>query len=260
MIQPPIYPPFRGAPRDHKRRVLENPLVWGEDGYRVDLEGLRAVVDEGTRILLLCNPHNPTVRVFSREELLGIAEVAMERDLVVVSDEIHMDLVYPGNTHIPFATLSPEVEARTITLTSASKSFNVAGLRTAVAVFGSEALKRRCLYLFIDYPSVEQELAVVRLKVPELSPKLARQSVELVHELRSLDLRKSPSISETLDWAKALVTLNADQLDAKTLETTLSVLLKHERDLQRVRRQLRRQSRRSQMDDLYDDVRGAGVT
>jgi MoxR-like ATPase len=124
----------------------------------------------------------------------------------------------------------------------------------------SEALKRRCLYLFIDYPSVDQELAVVRLKVPELSPKLARQSVELVHELRSLDLRKSPSISETLDWAKSLVTLNADRLDAETLETTLSVLLKHERDLQRVRRQLRRQSRRSQQDDLYDDVRGAGVS
>ena len=124
----------------------------------------------------------------------------------------------------------------------------------------SEALKRRCLYLFIDYPSIDQELAVVRLKVPELSPKLARQSVELVHELRSLDLRKSPSISETLDWAKSLVALNADRLDAETLETTLSVLLKHERDLQRVRRQLRRQSHRSQRDDLYDDVRGSRVT
>jgi len=102
----------------------------------------------------------------------------------------------------------------------------------------SEALKRRCLYLFIDYPSLEQELAVVRLKVPELAPKLARQAVELVHRLRSLDLRKSPSISETLDWAKALVTLNAHQLDDTTLETTLSVLLKHESDLQRARRKL----------------------
>src|SRR5512140_295397 len=77
----------------------------------------------------------------------------------------------------------------------------------------SEALKRRCLYLFIDYPSAEQELAVVRLKVPELQPKLAKQAVELVHKLRTLDLRKSPPISETLDWAKALVTLNAHNLD-----------------------------------------------
>ncbi len=102
----------------------------------------------------------------------------------------------------------------------------------------SEALKRRCLYLFIDYPALEQELAVVRLKVPELSPKLARQAVELVQSLRSMDLRKAPSISETLDWAKALVTLNADNLDKNTLETTLSVLLKHETDLQRAKRQL----------------------
>jgi MoxR-like ATPase len=102
----------------------------------------------------------------------------------------------------------------------------------------SEALKRRCLYLFIDYPNLEQELAVVRLKVPELSPRLARQAVELVQKLRGMDLRKSPSISETLDWAKALVTLNADNLDNKTLETTLSVLLKHESDIQRARQQL----------------------
>jgi len=100
----------------------------------------------------------------------------------------------------------------------------------------SEALKRRCLYLFIDYPSIEQELAVVRLKVPELSPKMARQAVDLVHRLRTMDLRKSPSISETLDWAKALVTLNASALDDSTLENTLSVLLKHESDLQRARR------------------------
>ena len=104
----------------------------------------------------------------------------------------------------------------------------------------SEALKRRCLYLFIDYPSIEQELSVVRMKVPELSAKLARQAVEMVQNLRSMDLRKSPSISETLDWAKALVALNARSLDEKTLETTLSILLKHESDLQRARRWLQR--------------------
>jgi MoxR-like ATPase len=106
----------------------------------------------------------------------------------------------------------------------------------------SEALKRRCLYLFIDYPSFEQEMAVVRLKVPELSAKMAHQAVELVHSLRSLDLRKSPSISETLDWARALVALNSKSLDTQTLETTLSVLLKHENDLQRARRWLQNPS------------------
>lgn len=113
----------------------------------------------------------------------------------------------------------------------------------------SEALKRRCLYLFIDYPSIEQEMAVVRLKVPELKPKMARQVVELVQSLRSLDLRKSPSISETLDWAKSLVTLNAESLDQETLETTMSVLLKHETDLQRAKRWLDSPSSRRGSED-----------
>jgi MoxR-like ATPase len=115
----------------------------------------------------------------------------------------------------------------------------------------SEALKRRCLYLFIGYPSLEQELNVVRLKVPELAPKLARQAVELVQRLRGMELRKSPSISETLDWAKSLVALNAKSLDAHTLETTLSVLLKHETDLQKVKRSLGRVGGGDDPEDEY---------
>lgn len=101
----------------------------------------------------------------------------------------------------------------------------------------SEALKRRCLYLFIDYPTLQEELAVVRLKVPDLNPKLAKQAVEFVQKLRNTEMRKSPSISETLDWANALVALNAKNLDKQTLEDTLSVLVKHEADLQKAKRQ-----------------------
>jgi MoxR-like ATPase len=102
----------------------------------------------------------------------------------------------------------------------------------------SEALKRRCLYLYIDYPTLEAELAVVRLKVPDLSPALARQAVEVVQQLRNMDLRKVPSISETLDWARALVTLNARSIDEETLRTTLTVLLKYESDVQKARRMM----------------------
>jgi MoxR-like ATPase len=102
----------------------------------------------------------------------------------------------------------------------------------------SEALKRRCLYLYIDYPAVETELQIVRLKVPEMGPELARQAVEVVHRLRGLDLKKDPSISETLDWARALVTLNATSLNKQTLDNTLAVLLKHESDVLRARRAL----------------------
>jgi MoxR-like ATPase len=102
----------------------------------------------------------------------------------------------------------------------------------------SEALKRRCLYLYIDYPNLETELRIVQLRVPELGSQLARQAVEVVHRLRGLDLKKDPSISETLDWARALVTLNASSLDRDTLDNTLAVLLKHESDVLRARRAL----------------------
>ena len=102
----------------------------------------------------------------------------------------------------------------------------------------SEALKRRCLYLFVDYPSHEAELSIVKMRVPELGDKLAQQAVELVQGLRTLDLKKNPSVSETIDWAKALVMLNANSLDKQTLENTLTVLLKHESDVQKARRTL----------------------
>jgi MoxR-like ATPase len=105
----------------------------------------------------------------------------------------------------------------------------------------SEALKRRCLYLYIDYPSAAEELRIVQIKVPELAPRLARDAVELVQSLRRLDMRKNPSVSETLDWARALVTLNAKSLDQQVLENTLTVLLKYEADVDRARRLLNRQ-------------------
>ncbi len=100
----------------------------------------------------------------------------------------------------------------------------------------SEALKRRCLFLYIDYPKHEIEMNIVRLKVPALAPELAQQAVAIVQQLRNMDLRKLPSISETIDWARALVTLNAREIDEVTMNSTLSVLLKYEADVARARR------------------------
>lgn len=102
----------------------------------------------------------------------------------------------------------------------------------------SEALKRRCLYLHVNYPLLEAELDIVRLKVPDLRPELARQAVAVVQQLRNMDLRKVPSISETLDWARALVALNAKSIDEQTLSNTLTVLLKYESDVQKARRMM----------------------
>ncbi len=102
----------------------------------------------------------------------------------------------------------------------------------------SEALKRRALYLYVDYPTFESELKIVKMRAPDLNPELAKQCVEIVQRLRELELKKSPSVAETVDWAKALVAIGAKHLDEKTLNDTLTVILKHESDIQRARRAL----------------------
>ncbi len=103
----------------------------------------------------------------------------------------------------------------------------------------SDALKRRCLHLFIDFPEWEQELEIVRLKVPGISERLAEQVVKAVQRIRKLDLKKLPGISETLDWARALVVLSAETLDAETARDTMNLVLKYEKDIQKARENLR---------------------
>ncbi len=98
----------------------------------------------------------------------------------------------------------------------------------------TEALKRRCLYLWLDYPCLEHELAIVRLHSPELDETLARKLVEIVHEVRELDLKKPPSIAESIDWARALILLGADDIDGETFKQTMSVIVKHRTDLDTV--------------------------
>jgi cystathionine beta-lyase len=151
VIHTPIYPPFFGAVRDTGRRLVEHRLLPASDtnpglaanGFALDVERLRETADAGTRILLLCNPHNPTGRVFRRDELEALAALARERDWIVLTDEIHQDLVFDGAQHVPFATLDDDAASRTITITSATKAFNIPGLRCAVAHFPSAALQRR---------------------------------------------------------------------------------------------------------------------
>lgn len=142
-LQTPAYPPFREAIEGAGRRIRDNPMKDTGNRFMPDIDGLSEALDEHTRMLFLCNPHNPTGHVFRRDELERIATLAIERDIVVVSDEIHADLIYPGNSHIPFATISEGAARRTVTVTSATKSFNFGGLRCAVMHFGSEELKQR---------------------------------------------------------------------------------------------------------------------
>jgi cysteine-S-conjugate beta-lyase len=142
LIQTPIYPPFLKSVSDTGRRLVLSPLIDTGTRFGIDFDQLRAA-GQNVRVLMLCHPHNPTGRVFTRAELEGLAALAIERDWLVLSDEIHADLTHPGSSFIPFASLDPSVAERTVTFSSATKAFNIAGLRCAVAHFGTPALKQR---------------------------------------------------------------------------------------------------------------------
>jgi cysteine-S-conjugate beta-lyase len=143
VIQPPVYPPFHNSVRSNGRQLLFNHLQEDRTGvFHFDIEGLRSLIDDDTRMIVLCNPHNPVGRSWTRQELEGIAEIALERDLLVFSDEIHADLLLTDRVHVPFASLSPEVAERTITGIAPSKTFNIAGLKASVIITSNERLKR----------------------------------------------------------------------------------------------------------------------
>ena len=134
MINTPVYPPFFAVIEETGRRAVEVPLLGAEHGRRLPLDGIRAAFAAGAQALLLCNPHNPTGYVAGHEELMEVARIAAEHDGVVLADEIHAPLTLPGATHVPFCSLPDAVTERAITLTSASKAWNLAGLKCGIAV------------------------------------------------------------------------------------------------------------------------------
>jgi cystathionine beta-lyase len=142
----PVYPPFLTAPGNSSRELRTVSLMERTGGWEFDFDLLERAITPRTRMLLLCSPHNPTGRVFTRDELSTLAEICERNDLVICSDEIHCELVLDKDReHIPTAILSPEVERRTITLMAPSKTFNIPGLGCAFAVISDEPLRRRFL-------------------------------------------------------------------------------------------------------------------
>ena len=139
----PVYPPFFSAPRNAGREVIPVPLACSGDSWQLDLAALERAVTPRTRMLLLCSPHNPVGRVWTREEQLALLELAGRHDLTICSDEIHAGLVLDGDQrHVPFATLSPEAARRTITLQAPSKTYNIPGLGCSFAVISDDSLRR----------------------------------------------------------------------------------------------------------------------
>ena len=139
----PVYPPFFSMIKEEGRRVVENPLVCdGMGHWTIDFDDLEKKAS-GSRILLLCSPHNPVGRVWTRAELERIADIARRNNIIVVSDEIHAEIVYPGAKQIPFASVSADAAARSITCVAASKTFNVAGLATSLVIAPDADMFRR---------------------------------------------------------------------------------------------------------------------
>ncbi|MFC1836073.1 MalY/PatB family protein, partial [Thermodesulfobacteriota bacterium] len=125
----PVYPPFLSAPGHARRRLVTVPLVQIDGNWVFDFDSLERSITPGTRLFLLCSPHNPVGRVYSRDELARLADICNRHDIIICSDEIHCGLVLDRDKpHIPTATLSPEIADRTITLMSPSKTYNLPGL------------------------------------------------------------------------------------------------------------------------------------
>ncbi len=144
LLQPPVYFPIRIAPKNSRATAQAVPLAYRADGrYEIDFDALEAAVTKKTRMFMLCNPHNPVGRNYSEQELMELGDLCVRHRISICSDEIHGDFVYDGARHVPIASLSPEIEALTVTLIAPSKSFNIAGLHSAVAVIPNKELREK---------------------------------------------------------------------------------------------------------------------
>jgi cystathionine beta-lyase len=143
IIQPPVYPPFKTTSEGLNRKIVNNPLIYDNGQYSMDFDNLREVAKTGCKMLILCNPQNPSGRIWSKDELSELAEICFDNQILVVSDEIHSDLVLRGNEHIPFATVSNKAAQNNITLMAPSKTFNIAGIVSSFAVVENEEIRKK---------------------------------------------------------------------------------------------------------------------
>ncbi|WP_100013210.1 PatB family C-S lyase [Lentibacillus sediminis] len=139
LIQTPVYTPFYSVIEGHGREVVKSPLVREDNYYTIDFVDFEEKLRQGVKAFILCSPHNPVGRVWKKEELEEMARLCLKHDVLILSDEIHADLIYPGERHIPIASLSPEISKQTITCMSPSKTFNLAGLQASYCVTEDKA-------------------------------------------------------------------------------------------------------------------------
>ncbi|MDX1285014.1 MAG: PatB family C-S lyase, partial [Draconibacterium sp.] len=138
IVQPPVYFPFFDVVNGTKRKLIENPLIIKNGRYTFDLDDLKSKIEKNTKLLLLCNPQNPGGMVWTREELAALTDICLENDIMIISDEIHSDLIFDGHKHIPLASISDEVAQNCIVSMAPSKTFNVAGLASSLVIIPSK--------------------------------------------------------------------------------------------------------------------------
>lgn len=142
IIQPPVYPPFFWCINNNKRVIVENPLINDNGYYRMDFDNLEMLAARGAKMLILCSPHNPVGRVWRESEIQGLIEICKKYNILIISDEIHADLVFQPNTHLPVSLVAPEYSDKIVTCVAPSKTFNLAGLSTAAVIISDEKLRK----------------------------------------------------------------------------------------------------------------------
>jgi cystathionine beta-lyase len=142
IVQPPVYFPFFSAAESHGRNLIYNRLTESEGTWSMDFDSLARGIDSKTKMIIISNPHNPVGRVWTPEELNRLADICLKHNIVIISDEIHCDLILPGFTHTPMASLSEEIAENTVTLIAPSKTFNIAGLSTSSVIIQNPVLRK----------------------------------------------------------------------------------------------------------------------
>jgi len=140
IIQPPVYHPFFYVVEGNQRQLSYNPLKFENNRYTFDFENLKKIIDKDTKMIILSNPHNPVGRVWEKEELTTLAEICIQNNILIISDEIHSDLIFKNHKHIPLASISPEIAQHVVSTLAPSKTFNLAGLSSSFLVIPNKNL------------------------------------------------------------------------------------------------------------------------
>lgn len=206
VIQTPCYPPFTDLSEHNGRHLLRNELILKDGRYEIDFEDFEAKVkDPRTKLFILCNPQNPTGRVFTREELIRLGELCLKYHVTVLSDEIHSDLVYSGHKHIPFASISKEFEQNTISFMNPSKTFNLPGFRTAAFIAANPVLKNAVHDMVVNNKAIGENICgtVAFCTAYEQCAYYADQMVAYLEENRNL-------VEETLKDVDGIDVIHAE--------------------------------------------------